>query len=178
MRIEPLPLRGAALLRGAFQADDRGSFRRVVDVRMLVELGLESTVDQVSVATNRARGTVRGLHYQVEPSGEAKTLWCSAGSVFDVLVDLRPEESTYGTHWATMLDASDPVALHVPRGVAHGYQTLVDDSHLTYLISTPYDAASARSLHWQDPHLAIPWPLPVSALSARDRDAPPWPPSL
>lgn len=178
MRIEPLPLRGAALLRGAFRDDDRGSFRRVVDVRMLAELGLESTVDQVSVATNRARGTVRGLHYQVEPNGEAKTLWCSGGSVFDVLVDLRPDEPTYGTHWATRLDESDPVALHVPRGVAHGYQTLVDDSHLTYLISAPYDAASARSLHWQDPHLDIPWPLPVSALSARDRDAPPWPPSL
>lgn len=177
MRVEPLPLRGAALLHGAVQEDERGSFRRVVDVGMLGDLSLENTVNQVSVAANRVRGTLRGLHYQVEPHGEAKTLWCSAGSVFDVLVDLRPDEPTYGTHWATTLSASDPVALHVPRGVAHGYQTLLDDSSLTYLIGTPYDAASARSLHWQDPHLAIPWPLPVSALSARDRDAPPWPPS-
>lgn len=177
MRPEASPLRGVTLLHGAVQEDDRGSFRRVVDVKVLAEHGLETGVDQVSVATNRLRGTVRGLHYQVEPHAEAKTLWCSAGSLFDVLVDLRPEEPTYGTHWSVVLTAQQPVALHVPRGIAHGYQTLSDATEVTYLIGTPYDAASARSLHWQDPHLAIRWPLPVTALSDRDRDAPPWPPS-
>ena len=177
MRLEPSPLRGVALLHGTAQEDDRGSFRRVVDVASLAAHGLETGIDQVSVAWNHLRGTVRGLHYQVEPHAEAKTLWCSAGSLFDVLVDLRPEEPTYGTHWSVTLSAGEPVALHVPRGIAHGYQTMEDATEVTYLIATAYDALSARSLHWQDPHLAIPWPLPVTAISERDRDAPPWPPS-
>lgn len=177
MRLEPSPLRGAVLLHGTVQGDHRGSFRRVVDVGVLAEHSLENGVDQVSVATNLLRGTVRGLHYQAEPHAEAKTLWCSAGALFDVLVDLRPQEPTFGTHWSVTLSAEEPVALHVPRGVAHGYQTLADATAVTYLIGTPYDAASARSLHWQDPHLAIAWPLPVTAISDRDRDAPPWPPS-
>lgn len=174
MKVEPLPLRGAALLHGVVREDDRGSFRRILDTSVLAEHGVQKTVEQVSAATNRRRGTLRGLHYQAEPHAEAKTLWCSAGALFDVLVDLRPEEPTYGTHWSTTLTGGDAVALHVPRGVAHGYQTLVDDTEVTYLISTAYVAASARSLNWRDPYLSIPWPLAVTVISDRDRGAPAW----
>jgi dTDP-4-dehydrorhamnose 3,5-epimerase len=176
VRTEQLPLRGALLLHGAVHRDDRGSFRRVVDLPALAAAGVEPGLAQVSVASNDAAGTLRGLHWQAEPHGEAKTLWCSAGAVLDVLVDLRPDEPTYGRPWSTELRADEPVALHVPRGVAHGYQTLVDATELVYLISSPYDAASARSLDARDPALGIAWPLPVSRVSDRDRDAPPWPP--
>jgi dTDP-4-dehydrorhamnose 3,5-epimerase len=117
------------------------------------------------------------MHYQAEPDGEAKTLWCLTGSVFDVLVDVRPDEPTYGQWVSVVLSADEPAAVHVPRGVAHGYQTLVEESSMAYLISTPYVAASSRSLLWSDPSVGIAWPLPLSCISDRDRDASPWPPA-
>jgi dTDP-4-dehydrorhamnose 3,5-epimerase len=178
MLAEPLAIRGAVLLRPPHvQADERGSFRRVVDVAELAALGLDPGIDQVSVATNLLRGTVRGMHYQVPPHTESKTLWCTAGSVFDVLVDLRPDEPTYGSWIGVTLSGDEPCALHVPPGVAHGYQTLVDGSDLTYLISAAYHPASARSLSWADATVGIDWPLPVTMISDRDREAPLWPPS-
>jgi dTDP-4-dehydrorhamnose 3,5-epimerase len=177
VRAEPLLLRGVTLLWPDIRPDERGEFHRVLDVVQLEALGLDSTVNQVSVATNTRAGTVRGLHYQAEPHGETKTLWCHSGSVFDVLVDLRDDEPTYGEWVSVVLDAATPVALHVPRGIAHGYQTLEDDTALTYVISTPYVAGGARSLNWQDPTLGIDWPQDLSMISARDREAPRWPPS-
>jgi dTDP-4-dehydrorhamnose 3,5-epimerase len=177
MAAEPQAFAGVVLLRPEVHADDRGTFRRVVDTEQLAGLGLDARVQQVSIATNRRAGTVRGLHYQVAPYTEAKTLWCTHGSVFDVLVDLRPTEPTYGSWLSLELRASESVALHVPAGVAHGYQTLEDDSTLTYLISAPYHPESARSLHWQDPTVGIRWPRPVSLISDRDREAPPWQPA-
>lgn len=178
MRAEQLPIHGAVLLHGSVYSDDRGSFRRVFDGGAMADLDLEDHVAQVSVATNVESGTVRGLHYQAEPHTEAKTLWCSRGSVFDVLVDLRAEQSTYGHSWSTTLVGIDPVALHVPRGVAHGYQTLDDNTELIYIMSTIYHASSARVLQAFDPQLAIEWPLPVTRMSRRDREAPKWPPSF
>ena len=177
MAAEPLAIRGAVLLRPEVRVDERGSFHRVVDVAELTALGLDPTVAQVSVATNRLRGTVRGMHYQVAPHTESKTLWCTAGSVFDVLVDLRPDEPTYGSWLGLTLSADEPSALHVPAGVAHGYQTLVDGTDLTYVISAAHHPDSARSLSSADPTVGIDWPLPVTVISDRDREAPPWPPS-
>ena len=177
MRIEVLPLAGAALLHGDVHRDDRGCFRRVLDVPALAGQGLDTAIVQISVATNHEAGTIRGLHYQAEPHSETKTLWCSAGSVYDVLVDVRPLSPTYGHIWSTTLSAHAPVALSVPPGIAHGYQTLEPDSGMTYVISSAYVAASARCLRWDDPQLAIGWPLPVSKISDRDREAPTWPPS-
>jgi dTDP-4-dehydrorhamnose 3,5-epimerase len=177
VRAEPLALRGAVLFRAEIHEDHRGSFRRVMDTAVMEQTGLDPRVEQVSIATNRRRGTVRGMHYQASPHGEVKTLWCTHGAVFDVLVDLRPDEPTYGRWVSVELSAADPVALHVPPGIAHGYQTLVDDTALTYAIGSPYVAASARSLRWDDPTVGISWPLPVEAISERDREAPAWPPS-
>lgn len=176
MSFELLAFRGVVVLRGESRIDERGTFRRMVDTEDLVALGLESHIAQVSNVTNVRRGTIRGLHYQADPCGEAKTLWCVAGSVFDVIVDLRIEEPTYGKWLSMELSADEPVALHVPRGVAHGYQTFEDNTELMYLISAPYEADSARSLLWRDPTIGIDWPLPVSAISQRDQDAPLWPP--
>ena len=177
MIAEELALRGVTLLRGDLQEDERGAFRRIVDVPLLESLGLDPAVVQISAATNHRAGTVRGMHYQAAPHGESKTLWCTHGSVFDVLVDIRPGEPTYGAWISVHLAAGAPIALHVPPGIAHGYQTLEDDSALTYVMGTPYVAESARSLRFDDPTVGIGWPLPVTAISARDRDAPLWPPS-
>lgn len=178
MRAEQLPIQGALLLHPTVYGDERGSFRRVFDMAAMAGLDLEDRVAQVSVATNVQRGTIRGLHYQAEPYKEAKTLWCSRGSAFDVLVDLRPEQPTYGHSWSTTLADIEPVALHIPRGVAHGYQTLQDNTELVYIISTIYHPSSARAVQAFDPELAIEWPLPVTRMSRRDREAPTWPPSF
>jgi dTDP-4-dehydrorhamnose 3,5-epimerase len=177
MSAEPLAFRGVMLLRAEVHADDRGSFRRVADMAELHGLGLDTAVAQVSIATNVARGTVRGMHFQVPPDEESKTVWCTRGSALDVLVDLRPDEPTYG-HWLSVrLAADEPSAVFIPPGVAHGYQTLEDDTTLSYLISAPYAPASSRSLRFDDPTVGIAWPLPVTAISTRDREAPLWPPS-
>jgi dTDP-4-dehydrorhamnose 3,5-epimerase len=177
VKAEQLALRGVTLFRAELHADERGDFRRIVDVPLLEGLGLDPAVVQISAATNHRRGTVRGMHWQTTPHEESKTLWCTHGSVLDVLVDIRPGEPTYG-HWISVrLSAGEPTALHVPPGIAHGYQTLADDSALTYVIGAPYAPASARSLRWDDPTVGIEWPLPVTAISKRDREAPLWPPS-
>jgi dTDP-4-dehydrorhamnose 3,5-epimerase len=177
VKAEPLTLRGAVLFRGEVHEDHRGSFRRVLDAEVLVQMNLDPRVTQVSIATNHRRGTVRGMHYQAAPHGETKSVWCTHGAVYDVLVDLRPDEPTYG-HWVSVeLTADEPVALYVPPGIAHGYQTLVDEAALTYAIGSAYVASSARSLRWDDPTVGINWPLRVTAISERDREAPAWPPS-
>jgi dTDP-4-dehydrorhamnose 3,5-epimerase len=176
MKREECGLLGAAVIRPPVHSDERGTFFRVVDVDEFRDLDIDPAFVQLSVATNRWRGTVRGLHYQVAPFEETKTLWCSRGRVFDVLVDLRPDQPTYGQWVSIELAADDPCVLHVPPGVAHGYQTLEADSALTYLIGTAYSVESARTLSWADPTLAITWPLPVAVMSQRDREAPSWPP--
>ena len=177
MRAEQLPLAGVVVLEYDVAADVRGSFRRNVDLGDLERLGLDSRVSQASTATNAVAGTVRGMHFQVAPHEESKTLWCTRGSVLDVLVDVRPESTTYGAWCSVTLSAGDGRAVHVPPGVAHGYQTLVADSALVYLISAPHHPESARSLLWSDPTVGIDWPLPVTRISGRDREAPPWPPA-
>lgn len=174
MNAQELGFRGAYLFSGRHTADHRGDFDRLVELPELRGLVEDSHVEYVARARNRLKGTLRGLHFQAAPHGEAKTLWCETGAVFDVLVDLRPEESTFGTWMAVELDAERPVALHVPRGVAHGYQTLADETTLVYLISAPYVPEAARTINWADPALAISWPHEVTALSDNDRSAPIW----
>lgn len=174
MRIEPLALPGPLLISGEPAHDSRGSFRRIVDLAELAEHGGDPSVVQVSTATNTAAGTVRGMHYQLPPSDESKTLWCTSGSIFDVLVDVRPGSPTAGQWCSVELSEQEPTALHVPPGFAHGYQTLADDTSLIYLISRPYDPERARTLRWDDPTVGIPWPRPVTAISDRDREAPLW----
>jgi dTDP-4-dehydrorhamnose 3,5-epimerase len=174
--VEPLAIAGVVLLRSEDHVDERGSFRRNVDIDELIKLGMNGTISQVSTATNTRRGTIRGMHYQVEPHGETKTLWCTRGSVFDVLVDLRFEQPTYGSWVGVQLSEREPLAVYVPPGIAHGYQTLEDESAMIYLIDAPYAHDSARSLRWNDPAVGIEWPLELSVISARDQEAPSWPP--
>ncbi|MBO9520730.1 MAG: dTDP-4-dehydrorhamnose 3,5-epimerase family protein [Nocardioidaceae bacterium] len=169
---EALSIRGAYLLHGSTSTDERGRFSRQVDLGLLRTTVDDPEAAYVASAHNIQRGTVRGLHYQDAPHEEAKTLWCESGSVYDVLVDVRPSEPTYLTWISVELTDAEPVALHVPKGVAHGYQTTSDDSTLVYLISTPYEPASARTISWRDPALGISWPLEVTSISDRDAGAP------
>jgi dTDP-4-dehydrorhamnose 3,5-epimerase len=176
MIVEPLSLRGLAVLRGVRHEDDRGFLRKVLVADVARQHGIEVRAEEVVTTTNSLAGTVRGMHYQVAPHEETKTLWVTSGRLFDVLVDIRPDEPTYGEWVSVDLASDDDVALHIPAGVAHGYQALEDDTSLTYLIGAGYSPAHARTLRWDDPTVGVTWPLTVSRVSDRDREGHPWPP--
>ncbi|MGY2874545.1 dTDP-4-dehydrorhamnose 3,5-epimerase [Marmoricola sp. URHA0025 HA25] len=177
MSSEPRPLsfRGAFVLSGVRHEDSRGDFKRVLDLDLLPGAGRDPASTYLATALNRRRGTIRGLHYQEPPYEEAKTVWCTSGAIFDVLVDLRPDEPTFGQWISVDLHADDVTALHVPPGIAHGYQTIEDETVVSYLISGTYEPRSARTISWSDKTLAIDWPLQVSEISEQDEGAPPWP---
>jgi dTDP-4-dehydrorhamnose 3,5-epimerase len=124
------------------------------------------------VSINPKQGTVRGLHWQVAPHAEAKLVRCVRGAIYDVIVDVECGSTTFGNWIALTLTPQSQLMLYVPTGFAHGFQTLIDDTEVNYLLSSPYVAAAGRGLRYDDPALAISWPLPVSRISDRDRS---WP---
>lgn len=134
--------------------------------------GLDPAVAQCNISFNRRRGTLRGLHYQVKPHEEAKLVRCTRGAVWDVIVDLRDGSSTLHCWFAIELTAENRRALYVPRGFAHGFQTLVDDSELFYQMSEFYHPESARGVRWDDPVIGISWPHQDPVISLRDRSYP------
>lgn len=174
MTLEPLVFAGAFIVHGSRYMDHRGDFRVHLDPASHDSLIPEPGPTQVASAHNAVRGTVRGMHYQVSPYEETKTLWCSAGAIFDVLIDLRKDEPTYGD-WLSVELGREAMAVHVPRGIAHGYQTLADDTVVSYVIRGHHDPASARTLLWNDPTVGVHWPLDVAAISDGDRNGIQWP---
>lgn len=172
MRIEPLPLRGAWTLGLERHEDTRGFFARIFCAREFAEAGLPTQFVQSSLSRNRRRGTVRGMHFQWPPSREAKLVRCVAGALHDVLLDLRPDSPTYLRSVGVVLDAESGTAVHIPHGVAHGFQTLADDTDVLYSMSDFHEPALAAGFRWNDPAFAIDWPLAqAAAISDRDRDA-------
>ena len=153
--------------------DERGYFARTFCVDELAAQGLETRVAQCSVSWNRRAGTLRGMHYQVPPHEEVKLVRCSRGALYDVLLDLRPSSTSYRAWQAFELSARNGHGLYVPAGVAHGFQTLVDDTEVSYQISSPYQPAAARGIRWDDPAFRIKWPTCESRIiSERDRGFP------
>jgi dTDP-4-dehydrorhamnose 3,5-epimerase len=173
MRIESTPLSGACLVHIEPIEDERGFFARAVDAEAFAAHGMASRFPQCSLSFNRRKGTLRGLHYQAPPDMEAKLVRCVRGAVFDVVVDLRAGSPTFGRWWGTEISADNRLAVYVPEGFAHGFQTLVDASELYYQISVAYVAEASRGLAWDDPALAIAWPDRAGAIaSERDRAHP------
>lgn len=153
--------------------DRRGFFARVVCVDEFAAHGVSFELVQASVSWNERRGTLRGLHYQAAPYGEAKIVRCTAGSIFDVLVDIRPNTPNFGCWIGIELSAETRRSVFVPEGVAHGFQTLADDTEVYYQMSTRYNPAAARGIHWNDPALRIDWPLhEIATLSDADSALP------
>jgi dTDP-4-dehydrorhamnose 3,5-epimerase len=168
MRFTALALPGVVEVQIEPAADARGLFARVFCAEEFAAHGLPADFPQHSISYNQRAGTLRGLHYQRAPQ-EAKLIRCLRGAAYDVIVDLRPELPSYGTWCMVELSAGRRNAVFVPKGCAHGFQTLVDETELLYLIDTPYAAAAAAGIRWDDPALAIPWPLADPILSERDR---------
>jgi dTDP-4-dehydrorhamnose 3,5-epimerase len=165
-----LPLPGAFRLEPELLADERGFFARLWCADEFAIHGLQANFVQSSISFNARRGTLRGLHYQVPPHAETKLVRCIRGSVFDCLVDLRPDSPTYRQWHSCELSADNRHALYIPEGIAHGFQTLADDTELLYEITATYAPAAARGVRWNDEKLSIGWPYPERAVMS-DRDA-------
>jgi len=167
-----LPLAGAFVVEPERLTDERGFFARTYCRREFETRGLQAALVQCNVSFNARRGTVRGLHFQAAPHAEAKLVRCTRGAVFDVLVDLRPGSPTRGQWVAMRLTADEGRMLYAPEGVAHGFQTLVDDSELFYQMTAYHHPESARGVRWNDPSLGIDWPIPSAVVSTRDAALP------
>ena len=172
MRLENLPLAGARLMVGSPAIDERGYFERIFAAEFMARAGLPTSYPQISLSENVRAGTRRGLHFQRAPHEEAKVVRCVRGAIFDVIVDIRPSSPTYGKSCCIVLEADDHRGLFIPPGFAHGFQTLVGNATVLYLISAPYDPALAGGIDSDDPDLGINWPRPPSEMSQRDRDLP------
>lgn len=175
MKLTPARIEGAYVLELEPIHDERGFFARTWCSAEYALLGLDSHAAQCSISHNARRGTLRGLHYQKAPHAEAKTVRCTGGSLYDVIVDLRPDSPTYKCWEGFTLSAGDGRMLYVPEGVAHGYQTLEDRTEVSYVISRPFEPASARGVRWDDPAFGIAWiPMEELIINERDRQFPLW----
>ena len=163
---------GAFVVRPEAHRDERGSFARIFCEEAFRAHGLAGHLSQCNLSHNRARGTLRGLHYQADPHGEDKLVRCISGAIFDVCVDLRADSPTRLRHVAVELTAENQLALYVPRGCAHGFQALADHATVLYMMSAPYVPDAARGVLWNDPALGIRWPLDPGVMSDRDRNLP------
>jgi dTDP-4-dehydrorhamnose 3,5-epimerase len=172
VKVRATPLPGAFLIDLEPQHDERGFFARTFCRDELAAAGISFEVAQANVARNRARGTVRGLHYQRPPHAESKLMRCVAGAAFVVLVDLRRDSPAFARPWCVALRAGAPTQLLIPERVANGYQTLDDATELFYLMSASHQPAAAAGIRYDDPRLAIDWPLPATVISERDRALP------
>lgn len=168
MRFIALSIPGAFRIELERQEDERGFFARTFCADEFRAHGLVADFVQRSVSFNARRGTLRGLHYQAEPYAETKVVRCTAGAVFDVLVDIRRGSPTFGRWHGETLSADNHVALYIPGGCAHGFQTLNDATEIHYEITPAYIAAAGRGIAFDDPELGIDWPLSAPVISAAD----------
>ncbi len=173
MNFRETDLPGAYLVAPERIRDERGHFARSWCAEEFARRGLCARPAQCSLSWNRRAGTLRGLHFQRAPHAESKLIRVTRGSIFDVIVDLRPASSTRHRWFGIELDADSGLMIYVPEGFAHGFQTLEDDTEVSYQISVPYRAESAAGLRWDDPALDIDWPAAEERIiSERDRSFP------
>lgn len=165
-------LPGALLVEPQRWEDPRGFFARTWCQKEAAARGLNPRVAQCSISFNEAKGTLRGMHYQAAPCREAKLVRCTMGSIYDVIIDLRPDSTTFMRHVGVELSAQNRRMLYVPEGFAHGFQTLEDDSEVFYQMSEFYSPEHARGVRWNDPAFDIVWPQPPTVMSAADRHHP------
>lgn len=166
------PLAGAWVLEPERFEDERGFFARTYCRRDFAARGLDPAIAQCSVSFNHRRGTLRGLHFQAAPHEEVKLVRVTRGAVWDVIVDLRAGSPTFGQHFSIVLSADQRDELYIPKGMAHGFQTLEDAAEVSYQTSALYAPEAARGYRWDDPAFAISWPEPVTVISEKDRNLP------
>lgn len=171
MQITPQRISDVLLIEARKFGDARGFFSETYRKSALAEAGFARDFVQDNHVASPRKGTVRGLHFQIAPHAQDKLMRVTRGAIFDVAVDLRPGSPTFGQHVAAELSADNWRQLLVPRGFAHGYQTLTDDSEVLYKVTSYYAPESERGLSWSDPALGIAWPISAEASSVNDRDS-------
>ena len=169
MEFRPTSLKDATLILPGPLRDSRGWFARTFCADAFAKAGLDTVFPQQNASHNRRRGTLRGMHFQRPPHAEVKIVRCLRGAIHDVIIDLRPDSPTFLRWEGFTLTEDSLVQLYVPRGFAHGYLTLADDSTVGYLTSTPYAAQAEGGVRWDDPRFSIEWPEPVQTISEKDR---------
>lgn len=172
MRFQKTPLIDSLLIIPEPAIDGRGLFARTYCHKTFLAKGLHAQYPQCNTSYNEKKGTLRGLHYQKEPFMEPKIIRCTAGQIFDVIVDLRKNSKTYLKWHGTELTAENRYALYVPAGFAHGFLTLSDKSEVFYMIGEEYHPEATAGIRWNDPALGIKWVAPVKMVSARDNSFP------
>ena len=172
MIFKETPLKGAYLIEPELHADERGFFARTFCGEEFKEHGLNPRIVQCSVSYNRARGTLRGMHYQTAPYEETKLVRCIKGAIYDVLIDLRPDSPTFARWAAFELSATSLRMIYVPEQFAHGFQTLEDDTEILYQMSELHAPEYARGIRWNDPAFGIHWPTADRIISIRDNSYP------
>ena len=172
MKFTATDIEGVAIIDLELRSDDRGFFARSFCQDEFTDHGLLPMVAQCNISHNHRAGTLRGMHYQLEPATEAKLVRCISGAIIDQIVDLRPASPTYLQHVSVELSAANRRSLYVPPMFGHGYQTLVDDAEVLYQVSERYTPGQERGLRYNDPALGLRWPLDVTAISEKDNS---WP---
>lgn len=172
MHFAPTDIPGAMVVDPTPHADDRGRFMRAWCIREFAEHGINFVPVQANMGFSQRRGTVRGMHFQVEPALEAKLVRCTRGAIWDVVLDLRPDSTSYGKWFGVELSAENGRMLYLPEHCAHGYQTLEDSTEMHYMASQYYVPTASRGVRFDDPAFNIRWPLPAEIVSEQDRK---WP---
>jgi dTDP-4-dehydrorhamnose 3,5-epimerase len=172
MQFKPTKLAGAFVLEPKIHEDVRGLYVPTFSKAAFAEHGCNPNVEECNVSTNVKAGTLRGMHYQLAPHAQTKLVRCTAGAIWDAIVDLRPDSPTFKQWVGVELSATNRLQLYIPEGFAHGFITLADDSEVLYQMGSPYVATAARGVRWNDPAFGIQWPREVSVIIERDNTYP------
>ena len=172
MRFIPTHLAGAYLIEPEPVSDERGFFARTWCRNEFADKGLNPNLVQCNISYNKARGTLRGMHYQKAPHAEAKLVRCTQGALYDVIIDLRRDSNTFTQWFGVELTAENRKALYVPEGFAHGFISLKDDTEVLYQMSEFFHAECAAGVRWDDSVFKIEWPVNAQVISDRDRNYP------
>ncbi len=178
MKFVPTPLHGAFTIELEKRGDDRGFFARFFCQQEFAEAGLPMAVVQINNSLTAKAGTLRGMHYQLPPAAEIKVVRCIKGALFDAIIDLRPDSPTHGRWYGTELTAENRRMLVIPRGFAHGFLTLADDTEALYLVSATYAPDQERGVRFDDPRFGVQWPRPPVEMSPKDRNWPDFDPAF
>ncbi len=168
MRFTETPLGGAYLIDLEKRGDERGFFARAFCSREFSRLGLTESFVQMNDSLSESRGTLRGMHYQLGDSAETKLVRCIRGSIWDCILDLRSKSPTFGQWYGAELSADNRKAMYVPKGFAHGFITLEDQSEVLYQVDEFYSPDNERGIRWNDTRFKIVWPLTPRVVSERD----------
>lgn len=162
-------IEGLYIIEAELKSDERGYFSEIFSCEKFAKEGLSFSVERLAQSLTKKRGTIRGMHFQKEPKAEIKIVQCLKGAIYDVAIDLRPNSLTYGKWLAQELNEKNKKLFFIPKGFAHGFQTLTSNCQVQYLISGFYSPENAEGVRWDDPFFNIKWPIKKPTLSEKDK---------